>query len=760
MDNGFSDTDTLQWLIDKISILISQANLIQLPGVVAAALSERRPPTSVGIHDHLRLACKKQLDIPVQQKNPLSLEDFKKPKLPIVLLQRTDPNALYVSAKSFFEGLRQILKDYKKSNPLAIAKRVENHCSAEATRVSSSVLLVGYWIAYKIRRGKGKPNQRHQAYARSSIERYLSSLSQVFQGMASSIDLLCLDGDEVTDLCSDMLMFHNLKQNDIHYLADRLQEFFEWASELGVTLPDWDELDLGNVKRSVRPGLFSESEYLDCLNYLLNMASPDPNRGIQAAFVVFLAYRFGLRAWEAIGMKRRDLCRSGELLWVLIDRNQHRDLKRSASSRRAVPLVFELHKIEQCLLKDVLADHDAIAGGNPNAPILFSVIDDEIMLTTAARMLPDDISKALKIVTGNPLMTLHHARHSFCNILASALFGLDTTLTQNLMIQHDPKTIREILLGTNLMPSRRSAMGVARAMGHQTPMTGFRSYIHCMTDWADKLTPVTNHYFSRIANAVQVRSWPSAELAHAPKASLVSQLRPLSPATNLRALRLFALGYRCDEAESMLRLEPGSLERLENLTNKVNGRLRFKAIDSETQKPTMIYGESYRNLLLKSRPTDIWPRLFQLVANLPTREALQLKTELPSLMLVSDLVGRNGHLLINNARHGNLIRLVIDLCNIPETCYKTVVRGKEKNRSRAIKILNIAGFKIDQNSTAQLDTFNADSIEDFSRFRAYGGLIASKVKDGPLHNSYEWAIIFIAVAAAYCPTTEILQARL
>jgi len=44
------------WLLEELTTLINQVNLVQLPGVVSAALSGRQPPTSCSLADYFRLS--------------------------------------------------------------------------------------------------------------------------------------------------------------------------------------------------------------------------------------------------------------------------------------------------------------------------------------------------------------------------------------------------------------------------------------------------------------------------------------------------------------------------------------------------------------------------------------------------------------------------------------------------------------------------------------------------------------------------------
>ncbi|MEP3561326.1 MAG: hypothetical protein ABJN46_03325, partial [Marinobacter sp.] len=562
---------TLFELLTSLHSLVEQANLIDLPGIVAGALSERTPPTSVGILDHLRLTEGLRYKAPDQVAEEQLPQPDTLPNIP-AMAATNYPGSFYDSAAAFFNSLHDILKQYDRSNARDIALLIERHCRLKAREVSSAVLLVGYWIAHRIRKGKGNRQRSHNPYAASSVKNYLSALAPSFRGLAFNIDLMIESEEGVTELCAQMLTLRVEEQKDRRYFVARLVEFFDWACERGVASPDWDELDLGSARRSVRPRLFSEEEYLQALKILLRPDSEDTTRGMESAFVLLLAYRFGLRANEAIGLLFSDWCQSGGLTWLLVQGNTVRTLK-SPNSRRAVPLLFELSEIECSLAETMLTRFTTRSVGNPKKPILR---DKKGALTPNAGLIPSDIAKVLRMVTGNPRMNLHQARHGFCNILSSALFPINTPLSENLSSRHDIEAIRHTVLGPHDVPTRRCAMAIARALGHQTPHTQFRSYNHLITEWADMLTPVNSRYISNIPNATQIHTWPTdSPVSEGGVSTIFSTTATLTPSLVLEALRLMSLGYNTDVIERLLRLQSGELADVDVLVDRINAGIRF-----------------------------------------------------------------------------------------------------------------------------------------------------------------------------------------
>ena len=752
LDNGVRSLGNILKVLHR---LIEQANLVDLPGMVAGALSERNPPTSLCLYDYFRLAEGQRYKLPETDPNQGSRETDSLSSIP-ASASGTYPEAFYDSAKVFFKALQDILNQYSKSRSHDIAKQVEQYCRSNAHSVSSAVLLLGYWIAHRIRKGKGRASRAHKPYAAGSVKRYLTELSGPFRGFAFKADLMLMTEEDVTELCSQMLSHRAEKQKDLAYFSARLLEFFEWASERGVSSPDWDELDLGSTRRSVRPRLFSEEEYHQTIQLLLRPDAEDIERGMQAAFVLLLAFRFGLRAQEALGLLRSDWCESAGLTWVLVQSNSIRSLKSSVHSRRAVPLVFQLSDIERSLIAEILTRYTTRLGRIDTRPLL---ADKDGSLTDFAGLIPSDIARALKLVTGNSLMSLHQARHGFCNLLSCSLFQIDTPLAEKLTESLDKENLRKVLLGHHDLPSRRGAMAIARALGHQSPRTQLRSYSRMLTEWADRLTPVRSHYTSTISNAIQVDRWPvaSANELESGTQNIFVQQTALTPLTVMGALRLMALGYSVRRIEPMLRLYPGELADIDTLVDRINAGLRFKVYDPEKMKKTYVYGASLPKYLLKSRSSTVWSRLLQLCENLPTYDEFGSDRPLPSLDQASNLVGRNGHLLMNEMEDASLVRVLVDAFSLRDDSYTAVIKSKSRDASRARNVLLSAGFVPAAKPNVQLDTFNADHDPSFSRGRSYAGLVLTTPVAGQIHDRLELVLLFIAVASAYCPRPDPLS---
>jgi len=87
----------------------------------------------------------------------------------------------------------------------------------------------------------------------------------------------------------------------------------------------------------------------------------------------------------------------------------YRKLK-TQTSRRQVPLLFSLSTIEKDILNRWASELESMFGDDLSVPIFFEDRTSDTMMDIG--ILKKRIISALKIVTGNPDINLHHARHS------------------------------------------------------------------------------------------------------------------------------------------------------------------------------------------------------------------------------------------------------------------------------------------------------------------------------------------------------------
>lgn len=195
---------------------------------------------------------------------------------------------------------------------------------------------------------------------------------------------------------------------------------------------------------------------------------------------------------------------------------------------------------------------------------------------------------------------------------------------------------------------------------------------------------------------------------------------------------------------------------MEVLVDRINAGLRFKVHDPEQAKKVYVYGSQLPKFLLKSRPSAVWLRLMTVCEALPSCESLGNDRPLPTLAQASNLVGRNGHLLMKEPEDGNLVRLLVDALSIPENAYTIGIAGKPEYVTQASNVIRSVGFVPDP--AQRLDTFNADYDTGYTRARAYAGLVLTAPVADQIHDRLDLVILFIAIALAYCTKPEPLSA--
>ncbi len=742
-DNSTSCAPTMEELLSWLCDIINQSNLVQLPGIVAAALSERAPPTSSTLRDHERLLNGRALDLPA---GATEITEWPNSALPNVRERSSDKLSLQGQAKELSRDIAIELQGYKTSKASECAKNLRSICDTYKNKVSSSMMLLGYWIADLTATGKSKNRKKINPYALKSLTTYFSSLSPVFRELLYEVDLIAQDSEEMTELCVQMLDHKVMTSKHADYFGKRLKDFFRWAARFGVASPEWADLDLDSGYRTVSAGLISETEYQECQTRIVTDNALSKDEQLILGFVLLTTYRFGLRLKEAVGMLRRDWCQHEQLIWVLVQGNQYRSLK-SQASRRAIPLLFKLSQNEQDIVDRTFARYNSIAGKQNNRPVLCEASNQESgqpALTRLAQRISPALIRLMRSVTGNPQIVLHHCRHSFYNRVAPALFGLNNTLADKLTNTAGHDQIRQIVLGSVSHVSRRSGMALARLMGHRFPSTGLKNYFHLATGWADELTPVTHFRAHKIENILQVSEQSIVTIKPAQSMAEVLSYPKPTLARLLQALRLVSLGMGYERAGELMHIETQHISRLQKLIETTNERMRFS---SKVDKRIKLKGSECPNALLESITDAGWQRLLHRADELADEAVLAVKDN--SIQNLEDLpymVSPNRHILMEQSEHCALVKHVIELFEIPATQYQII--AKEKRPGALRRLLIAAGFGIVTEIEAgiKLDGFTIFLTERNSEYRIndYAGLVLSRSATGAIRNSFELVIALLA----------------
>ncbi|CAA0110701.1 Tyrosine recombinase XerC [Zhongshania aliphaticivorans] len=730
------DGISVKEILTRLTKIIGQANLIELPGVVAGALSERMPPTSLNWQDVFRLQHGICITLPNLEPNSDVFQDFRFNQRVAI---ESDARVLQDNAKELYNEVTNILGRYEKKSAKKIAKEIHNSYQAYSGKVSSSILMVACWISHVIEVGKGR-GKHYRPYAKKTVQSYFSTLRLAFQGIAYSCDLLSMDSDEITDRYHDMVEFRRDRDKEVGYFGKRLKAFHRWAVKLGVKNADWSEIDTEDNHRTVSPGCISEKEYLACQEYIRTAYGEDSQLALYLGFVLLLIFRFGLRGNEALGLRRQDWCQWQGFTWVLIRDNRIRQLKRK-SSRRAVPLLFNLtpHEIE--LIEKVLANYDSIAGTEKNAPILCEVRGGRVDQWAACREIQETLIFILRAVTGSKTLTPHHCRHAFYNHIAPILLGFETSTGSKLCKTIDTNTLLGMVLGRHQSRSIRSSIGLARLMGHSGASSGLKNYNHLMTEWADSLTPVRTERALVINGIVNTAEFDRIHIEKLPQVPDISFQKP-TLLLIFKLLRLVAQGRSYQSAGKLVALHPDFVCSVQANFDKANEVMRFK----KRGENSWFKGEDSPNAIVHYINDSAWIRFIELAEKFETFRV----SGCPAVDELPLLLGMNRQLKMSHDRHCKIVKHTFDILGIESNRYDVYAT---KDDPVVTSFLVEQGFQVktiesvfESGKSVQLDVFKRPVEERRGGIYDYGAIILGPTGDGVVRNSFEMTVGFLAVS--------------
>lgn len=650
-------------LLRHLTEVIDQANAIELPGVLAGFLAGRVTSYSLGWTDRVRLDTGQLLDLPVVEDDEFPIDAPLRFQVEEAL-ETPDQETLRERTRQFFAAIRAALAQCsagRRSNARrdlvrAIAAIVDEY----ASQVSSAVLMVGQWTA----------NLAATVNRISSVERYLSGVSGAVETVWYDADLAGADEFELTERYQQLLEARPMR--DLAYVGQLLRRFHRFARRtFGIATPWWDELGIPARGDMVSPGLILEQDYLTALSALERANLAPETRGAAQAVLLF-CYRFGLRVGEAFGLLRCDWIEHGTTTYVLVQNNKLRKLKRS-SSRRIVPLLFPLDQVERDILTRALSRHLAQHGGSDDTALLGDIGQDQ----TLQRMVQAEILAALRVATGNPETTLHHARHSFAMRAFVSVAAIHGYHAPNAQLSPANDLGRSILGYDH--PTRRALWAVTRLLGHAAPQTTLTSYVHCLDDWVDQIV------MPAVRRRVGVPSLPCANLDTVPRRRRSRRiLQPAQVAHRpdmlelLQLARLVAQGYPVVVAESQLQLIPDSGRGF------VDALACLSRIKQQGQNPM-----SPAVALRRTITSDQWAGLYE-AAKCWYSAAINSHLDNLTVGDVIPLIGRTRQILMTAEPHFALVRQFIGSFGIAPNRYRVTVT--DIRQQELIDLANSYGF--------------------------------------------------------------------
>jgi integrase len=268
---------------------------------------------------------------------------------------------------------------------------------------------------------------------------------------------------------------------DMRDLVGGLRDFHSYLVKNHGKAQILDDKDIFGGDDGLRPvdaNLLSFDEYAGSMAVLDRMVSErvPPALIRSARIAMMLAFRVGLRRMEVFGLRRDDIKVAPDLVAVIRPHGE-RGLKTN-NARRLLPLFVFLPQKERIELQ---AQVDAAAGQR----YLFPEFSKASRLSWIDRVC-DLVVRALRQVTRDKTLTLHHLRHAFGSwtYLRLRAAALPEVISH---FDHLPETRRALQTGKRLgvlltgrgnQPTRSLAHQVGMLLGHSSAFVSLTHYVH------------------------------------------------------------------------------------------------------------------------------------------------------------------------------------------------------------------------------------------------------------------------------------------
>lgn len=634
-----SSEPKLQDLFRELARLADQVNALTLPGVLCGVLSGRLVTRSLGWRDWVRLKTGRRIDLGEQTNVSPESDATLEIDNQLVLVRDVKPAAVEVARKAaqvFFENVRAFVRNCednatKRKNPrrhLVMQLRAEIK-EASRNNVPTSATLLGAWI-HDLAEPVGRRVRKT-----SSLMRYLTALSGRFEIEFADVDLLTADDDDLTEAYSRLLTSKDKLAGP--YEVRVLAMFHRWLRRYyGVEDPDWEELPVATSFDVIDPGFVTPDDYLETFKRLGQHNQLTVEDRLAAQMVLCLAYRFGLRRREALGLARIDWDDSADKIVLTVAPNAWRGLK-TASSRRQVPQLFPFDTGEEAAIKNMLVRYTAQHGDQHG----------ELLLPCSSwTKVTSVVIETLKLVTGNPGITLHHARHSAANLAAMHALGVMPEPWDGL--NSGSQDIAPCLTGFNGI-SRRHAWAVSRYLGHAGPPTTFRSYLHFLLDWAGMLICSGKDLSVEHTKRIHVLD-DLPTLLELQDVAESTEARAIRFSDLLQAFRLHVRGFDAADIQDTLKIPDALLEDI---------RLALGTKENETRLGNLVAGiqeSAWARLIAWAGENNFDAKSSSKPAGIPVAE-------------LQKMVGATSQLLAWNKAHFDLLRWALRQFKIDESQY-------------------------------------------------------------------------------------------
>lgn len=390
------------------------------------------------------------------------------------------PKASNLATESFINAV--VIKNWSnalESETISVAELTEGSAVIDQTTILSI-----YWtLNVAKRRGRQRKD-----IAVSTVLTYLSKTAKAFLQINQGREFTNFDESELEQFYIDAL---ELKPEASRKDYARIFRDFHNSVRARFNLSDVDwyyiEPNIDNKGADSDANLISMSEYKNALSLLANDECSDPTSRRIHLLTLILCYRLGLRRGEV----RRLLVGNIDVEhWIIhIKTNKFGRTKSKSSNRRinAYSLLSQEEKdliIKQIEYIKIIHKSEKREGSIP----LFSTstnVDKLIDFNPIA----DRVMEALRLVTGDETLKLHHCRHSFASYMLMLLATKDNesvfykqlidwsrcdedllSFCKKLRIEQT----NEAEVTVKILPA------LALMIGHSDPITTLTHYIHIL----------------------------------------------------------------------------------------------------------------------------------------------------------------------------------------------------------------------------------------------------------------------------------------
>ncbi len=374
-------------------------------------------------------------------------------------------NAGDLDEDGLIADLRQIMDRPRSDWPDAFSALIDR-LRAEAPAQQTAFLAVS-WLRHLAleRRSKGKP------LADGSIRHYRGLLvNRLLRALPEQLDHLGTDNLEASYV--DVIQSRRSPEQTGRLLAalasfDRYVRAYHLPDLPHVTLPGF-----GGLSYAISSRILIESEFQKGLTMIRDGTLAVSGRRAEELHGFWvLAYRFGLRRTEILGLQVRDV--EARVLRVRI--NAARKLK-TTNAYRVVPL--------SALSGNERSGIEALCAGRALRDYLFFDVEPTAKLLDSHPVVPK-VKTLLHRVTGDNRLHAHNLRHSAATLHLFGVLGVDLHIKSHPYrtewMQAAFRQARRVDDPLSGHLHRKAGRGNALAMmlGHGSELTTYEHYVHC-----------------------------------------------------------------------------------------------------------------------------------------------------------------------------------------------------------------------------------------------------------------------------------------